>query len=87
MNNTIPSITSAVLRDMQSLSIDRDFFELLAHNEQWEIIICHKVHLVAEVHEDLLELLSVVAPVCQKSFNPASSMLSAQTWDYFRRVI
>jgi hypothetical protein len=54
---------------MQSLSIDKAFFELVNNNEQWTLTICHRVRLVAEVHEDLLGLLSVFAPVCQNSFN------------------
>jgi hypothetical protein len=65
VNNTIPSITSAILDHMQSLSSNFIFFKVLVHNENWELIICHRVRLVAEAHEDLLDLLSLVAPVCQ----------------------
>jgi hypothetical protein len=88
VNNTITSITSAILGDMQSFSIDKDFFELVVHNRQWKITICQRVRLVAETHEDLLELLSLVAPVRQKNLLiTAKLMLSAQIWDYFRREI
>jgi hypothetical protein len=66
VNNTIPSITNAVLGEMQSLSINKDFFELVNNNGQWTLTICHRVRLIAEVHEELLGLLGVVAPVCQK---------------------